>query len=469
MESFTPNLYADHKTPLYQQLYEWIRQQILNGHLQGGEKLPSLRKLSQDLNISKNTILTAYEQLVAEGYIESEPKAGYRVALMHALLYEPRKESIPVVEKTDMTACRYNLAGKGIDTSIFNVKQWSKVTNAVLREELGELSNYGDPQGELELRREIAAYVFENRGIDCTPEQIIIGAGTQWCLSFLCQMLLRDQPHVAMEEPGSNWLRFIFERFGYQVTSMPIRKDGYDIRILLESQANVAFVTPSHQFLKGKNIPAQNRIELLNWAYRKNGLLIEDDYDSEVRFLFDTVAPLKSLDKNDRVVYMGSFSKIFMPTLRLSFMILPQNLYERYRNEYYLYEQTASRIHQKALARFMREGYFESHIRKLKKHYRAKYKQIVASMEKYWGEHVEIIFAKGGLSFMLAINCDKKEEELIEQATKVGVCIRSLGDYYERHMDYHQQGRPKMYLSFKMVTMEEVEEVIKILRDCWFR
>ncbi|MFA9377517.1 MAG: PLP-dependent aminotransferase family protein [Lachnotalea sp.] len=468
MESISPVIDKSAKTPIYQQIYEWIRLQILNDQLKGGEKLPSLRKLSVDLNISKNTITTAYEQLVAEGYVESIPKIGYRVINLHTLLYEPKERLQYKTKIEDTKVYTYNLIGKGIDPNVFQKDLWKKVTNTVLKEEFNELTNYGNPQGEIELREEIVKYIFESRGIICKPEEIMIGAGTQCCLSLLCQMLLKQQPKVSYESPGTKWLQFIFERYGFEVNELPILKEGYDIESIWKNQSDVIFVTPSHQFMKGKTIPARNRIALLNWAYQKEGFIIEDDYDSEMRYLTDTIPPLKSMDKNGNVVYIGSLSKIFMPSLRIAFMILPQSLLKRYHEEYYLYEQTASKLHQKAMARFMREGYFDSHIRRLKKQYRLKSEVVLKAMKEYLNGKAEIIFSKGSVSLLLAINSNLTEEELVERAKQAGVAMKTVAEVYERHLDYHQKGRPKVYIAFRVLPIEQVEEVIKLLSIVWF-
>ena len=469
MLSFSPVLDGTSKTPIYLQLYEYIRQQILNGHFSGGAKLPSLRKLAEDLHISKNTVESAYQQLEAEGYLESVPKEGYHVVELHSLLFEPREIGGRTEEtKEAVPDFLYDLTCKGIDGSIFNEKLWKKVTNDVLKEEFQDLMHYGNPQGELELREEIVKYVFENRGFLCLPEQIIIGAGTQYCLSLLCQMLRKQHTSIAVEDPGTNWISSIFESFCFEMSSLPVGPKGYNIEALEKESAKLVFVTPSHQFLNVKTIPVANRISLLNWAYQNNGYIIEDDYDSEVRYLSDAIPSLKSLDKNDRVIYLGSFSKIFIPALRISYLILPPKLLELYQTKYNFYEQTTSRVHQKAFTRYMKEGYFDSHIRKLKKNLRYKYKIVMQAFQTYFGDRVEIIFVKGGLSIMVACNLDKREEELIEMAQKAGVRIRSVTDYYQRHMEYHQQGRPRIYLSFKGVMINEIEPVIKLLSEVWF-
>ena len=469
MLSFTPNLNTTSRTPIYLQLYEYIRQQILNENIKGGTKLPSLRKLSQDLHVSKNTVESAYQQLEAEGYLESVPKTGYLVMELQSILYETKTiEKVIEEVKEIKTEYRYDLTSKGIDGNIFNEKLWKKVTSEVLKEDFYDLVQYGHPQGELELRKEIVKYVYENRGFTCHPDQIIIGAGTQYCLSLLCQMLRRDHDAIAVEDPGTNWIRFIFERFHFAVSPLPVTKKGYDVSTLDSGDSRVVFVTPSHQFLKGKVVPVANRISLLNWAYQNDGIIIEDDYDSEVRYLVDAIPSLKSLDKNDHVVYLGSFSKIFIPALRISFMILPPKLLEIYQNEFGFYEQTTSRLHQKAFTRFIQEGYFESHIRKLKKNFRYKYGVIMQAIEKYLGKRVEVIFVKGGLSFLLACNCNKKEEELVEMANAAGIRMSTITEYYLRHMEYHQKGRPKVYLCFKGVVLEDIEPIVKLLNEVWF-
>lgn len=469
MESIFLTIDKQNKTPIYQQIYKWIRMQIIQEQLKSGERLPSIRKLSADLNISKNTVVLAYEQLIAEGYVESVPKIGYKVSFLQSILYE-EKEKQPAyeVKKECDQKYLYNLTGKGIDPNVFQKDLWRKVNNTILREEFESLTYYGDPQGELKLREEIVKYIFERRGIICSPQEIIIGAGTQVCLNLICQMFLESKPKVAYETPGTKWLRFLFERFGFELTDLNVSNTGYDINQIYESKSNVIFVTPSHQFMKGKTISTQNRIELLNWAYKEKGFIIEDDYDSEVRYLTDTIPPLKSMDKNDCVIYIGSLSKIYMPSLRIAFMILPAKLQKVYHEKFYLYEQTSSVLLQNALAKFMSEGYFESHIRRLKRQYRLKSAEIARALKEHMKDKVEVIFSKGGVTLLLAVNTNKTEEELVTCARNHGVKIKTLAEVYARHMDYHQQGRPKVYVTFKMLPIEQIDQVVALLAKIWF-
>lgn len=468
MEFISPTINRQSTTPVYSQIYSWIRQQIILDHLQGGEKLPSLRKLSFDLNVSKNTVLTAYEQLVAEGYVESIAKIGYQVLPLHSLKYQEKEPPKPLNKPDPPQDYLYNLTGKGLDPHVFQKELWKKVTNIILKEEFHQLTSYGDPQGEMVLRQEIVKYVYESRGIVCSPHEIVIGAGTQCCLNLLCQMLLSSKPSIAYESPGTKWLRFLFEGFGYQVDDLPILSSGYDIEQLYALKSKIIFVTPSHQFMKGKTISARNRVELLNWACETDGLIIEDDYDSEVRYLADTIPPLKSMDQNSKVVYISSLSKIFMPSMRIAFMILPEFLLDIYHERFFLYEQTSSTMHQKTLARFMKEGYFDSHIRRLKKQYRLKSDVIFQALHQYLEGKVEVIFTKGGVTMLLAVNSQKTEEELVALANAAGIQMKTVTQVYARHMEYHQIGRPKVYLTFKMLPMEDIPKVVKLLSQIWF-
>ena len=237
MFSFTPLLNKEIDKPVYRQLYEYIKDQILNGCMAGGEKLPSLRKLSKDLSLSINTVEGAYQQLCAEGYIESIPRVGYVTVGIHLkpgkphATYENKKTDSPVLHY------KYDLSTHGVDISSFHISMWKKIENSIINENPGELLHYGDPQGEPELREEIAKYVFETRGAYCTPDQVIIGAGTQYCLGIICQMLRPYYDAVAMESPGSEWLRFIFKSHLFSTEPIAYEQKGLNIDELKKSSS----------------------------------------------------------------------------------------------------------------------------------------------------------------------------------------------------------------------------------------
>lgn len=469
MFSFMPLLDNTKNKPIYRQLYEYIREQILNGSIAAGEKLPSLRKLSEHLNLSKNTIEAAYQQLNAEGYIESIPKTGYVVVDINIKWYETAEAfEDKIVEKTSYTY-KFDFVSKYGDTSCFDISAWKKISNSIINEEFQDLLRYGDHQGELELREEIAKYVYETRGVHCHPNQIIIGAGTQHCLNLLCLMLRPNYDTVAMEEPGSKWIKFIFERYQFLINPVTFEKNGLNINELENSKAKIVFVTPSHQMLKRSIMPVANRIQLLNWAYRYNGIIIEDDYDCEIKYLGSSIPSLKSLDKNNNVVYLGSFSKIFIPSIRISYMILPPRLINLYLEKYIMYEQTTSKLHQKTLARFMKEGYWQKHIRKVKKHYSNKYNTITRALKIYMKDKVKFIGLNAGLSILLEINTSMSEAELVDVARNAGVYIIPVSEYYMKHIEYKQNGLPKILISCKGIPIEQIEPAIKLLSEAWFK
>jgi len=466
--SFTPLLDRRGKKPIYRQLYEYIKEQILGGCIPGGTRLPSLRKLSKDLNLSINTVEGAYQQLSCEGYIESIPKVGYVVTDIKLKLYEPSPPAENEKVEHPAAKFKYDLSTKCRDVSALNINVWKRIENSVMTENLTELLGYGEPQGEPQLREEIAKYVFETRGAYCTPNQIIIGEGTQYCLSLLCQMLRPLYDAVAMEEPGSNWLRFIFERHQFAVTPVSYEQRGLNVQELENSGAKIVFVTPSHQMLKGTIMPVANRIELLNWAEEKNAIIIEDDYDSEVKYLANSIPALKSLDKGDHVVYLGSFSKIFIPSIRLSYMILPNWLLELYSKNFWLYENTASKLHQLTLARFIKEGYWQKHIQKTKRYYTKKYKCINQAVSSYFGDRVKMISINSGLSILLEVNTAKSESELVRLAGEADIKIVPVSEYYIKHITFKQSGPPRILLSFKGIPIESIEPAVRLLSEVWF-
>lgn len=475
MLSFTPLLENSINKSIYYQLYEHIKKEIINGNIKANSKLPSLRKLSQHLNLSKNTIEAAYQQLYAEGYIESIPKSGYRVVDIRSILEELTLPSPSVSMKQEVSRdedrenYEFDLSPKYTDKSCFNVTAWKKICNSILNEEFDSLLSYGDPRGEYELREQIARYIYENRGAQCDADQIIVGAGTQYCLSLLCQMLRPNYDNMGMEDPGSNWIRFIFERYQFHIYPIGVEEHGLNLGQLEKSKSKIVFVTPSHQFPKGIVMSARNRLELLNWAQNNNGIIIEDDYDSEMKFLGKPIPSLKSMDKNERVVFLGSFSKIFLPTIRISFMVLPQWLMNLYLEKFMMYEQTASKLNQKALARFMREGYWDSHIRKIRRYNQNKFNSITKAVQTHMKDNVNLISSSAGLRVILEIKTDLTEEEAVAIARNAGIKLAPVSQYYMIPDAYMKKGKVKVMLSYRGILLENIEPAIKALAHAWFR
>ncbi|GKX68196.1 PLP-dependent aminotransferase family protein [Inconstantimicrobium mannanitabidum] len=474
MFSFSPLIDKTADKPIYYQLYEYIKQEIINGNIKGNEKLPSLRKLSQSLQLSKNTVESAYEQLYSEGYVKRIPKVGYLVEeIQFELLREDKfiDSSRFTDENSDAKMkFKYDFAPLYMDKECYDVKPLKRIINSILNKEFESMLSYGDPQGEYELRCELAKYIFENRGVHCQPNQIIVGAGTQYCLNLICQMLRENFECIGMEEPGSSYIRYIFERNQFNIQPINVGMEGLDVGQLENNKdCKIVFATPSHQFPKGVIMSAKNRLQLLNWAQENDGIIIEDDYDSEMRFVGKPIPALKSLDKVDRVIYLGTFSKLFIPSLRVSFMVLPKWLLEAYFEKYRMHSQTASKLNQITLARYMKQGYFESHLRKMKRHYENKYKIITKAVHNYMGDRVNLITSSAGMRVILEIKTNLTEAEVVNLASYANINISPISKYYIEKNSSSSNGLVRVLISYKGIPTNEIEQAIRCLNDAWFK
>lgn len=393
MIEITPIWDESKNTPLYMQLYEYIKREIQKGTIKPDTKLPSKRKLASYLGISQNTIQTAYDQLCAEGYVESKPRIGIFVTRLEGkLLSYPSVILSPYknIKPKDNFDYLIDFCPRDIDYKYFPMSTWRKLTNQSLNSEQGDILLTGEPQGEKSLREEICKYLFQSRNVRCVPEKIIIGAGTQYLLILLC-MLIGKKHVYAIENPGYNKVRNVFKDQGLNVHSISIDEDGICIEDLKKSSAKVVYITPSHQYPYGMIMPINRRLELLKWCREKDAYIIEDDYDSEFRYNGKPIPSLQGLDSNGNVIYMGTFSKSLVPSIRISYLVLPSKLLEKYQESFQIYKQTVSRFHQDTLYRFMKEGYWERHIHKMRKLYSKKHTTLISIINKYMKGKVEII------------------------------------------------------------------------------
>ncbi|OXB92059.1 PLP-dependent aminotransferase family protein [Parageobacillus galactosidasius] len=446
-----PILDPTNGTPLYMQLYMYIKEEITNGHLQKGSKLPSIRALSQHLGISKNTVETAYQQLLAEGYIESKPRVGFIVQELEEPL-APQVSQIDVLpEAPKSTPIRYNFRYGHIDLDHFPMKTWRKCLLAAIDAERSELLWYGDRQGDIGLRKEIQRYLYHARGIRCSAEQIIIGSGTPQLIGVLCQLFDLRHDAVALENPCYNVIRTMFQNHHFSVIPIELEEDGLNIDQLQTTNAKVVYVTPSHQLPLGMVLPIGKRQKLLKWAQQANGFIIEDDYDSEFRYGSKPIPALKALDTEDRVVYIGTFSKVFTPAIRTSYMVLPQHLLERFHERCSNYHQTVATVVQKALAHFMREGHFERHVRRMRTIYAKKRQALIEAIREYFGDQATIIGDKAGLHLLVKIK-GKDTIELVQKAEQAGILVYSAAKYW-----FGNRGTPPSYLLLGFGGMNEAD------------
>ncbi len=472
MTGLTVKLDKKEKDPLYVQLYEYIKKEIISGQIEPETKLPSIRELSGYLNISKTTIETAYHQLYVEGYIESRPKSGYFVNKLEdnniaansknqIFAEEAKLQDAPTKDEQDYR--KYY-----IDKDSFDFALWRKYLNKALLIYNERFLTYGAYQGEYELRKEIAKYVHHSRGVICTPEQIIIGAGVQSLLNIICSILKPSYDTVGFEDPGFRQGRFIFRDHNFNLKPIKVDGDGINIKLLEESGAKVVYVSPSHQFPTGTIMPINKRIKLLNWAKKNNTLIIEDDYDSELRYFGKPIPSLQGLNEGANVVYLGTFSKILLPSLRISYMIMPMNLLEQYREKMSHYNQTSSIIEQIALSLFMKEGLLEKQIRKLRKIYARKNQILMDSIKKNMKNQVKVMGKESGLHILLEVHTDRPTQQIVEKSARIGVKLNPIANFYFDNDRPLNSEYPLVLLSYGGIPAESIEEVIQKLSELWF-
>lgn len=467
MLAITPLLDKQSQVPIYTQLYIYIREQIECGLLQQGAHLPSIRQLALHLHISKNTIEAAYQQLLAEGYIESKARNGYTILPLEELVRPSLvhgHESSEKLTEADESGIRYDFRYGNMDLERFPHELWKSCLIDSVSEKSNEVLGYGHRLGSSELRTVIAAYIYESRGVVCQPNQIVICAGTQQAISLMCQLLPLQEIQIGIEDPGFNGVKTIFRNHGCSLVPVPLEHDGISIERLYESSAKAVYVTPSHQFPLGMVLPVQKRLKLLQWANEHDGLILEDDYDSEFRYYGQPIPSLKALDSTDRVIYMGTLSKSFLPAARLSYIVWPAELIQTVQKKLELYSQPVSPIIQQAVLNFMKQGHFSRHIRRMKRIYQSKHKTLIQAINRWLGQRVEVIGDKSGLHLLLDVK-GRNASELIALAALHGCRVYSPQAHWEDPLLC-----PPGYimLGFGGLNEQELEEGIRLLSEAWF-
>lgn len=469
MLELLPKLNYNDKTPLYIQIYTFIKDEILSRNIPCGSKLPSIRTLSKDLKLSKNTIEAAYEQLIAEGYVTSKNRSGLYVAQIEIGFKNKKNNLSPFCKEESSdnlkTKIRYDFSSGQIDTTAFPYTHFRKIIGQCIDEYSSELLLYGDHQGDYGLRYEIAKYIHHSRGVICSPEQIIISSGTQQSLTLLCHILSNNHKNVAFEEPSYLGAKAVFNHFNFNISPIKLDIDGINIDSLYQSKAKIVYVTPSHQYPYGMVMSISKRLQLLNWAKTNNGIIVEDDYDGELRYKGKPIPSLQGLDESDKVIYLGSFSKSLMPSMRISYLVLPQSFLNIYKQDYKIYEQPVPRLLQKSLEIFIKEGYWEKHLRKSKVLYRKKQEILIHSITKYLGKNVTIIGADSGLHMLLKIHTKMKENELVEKALSSGIRVNPTSVNW---INTPLNSLPIIFIGFAGIKTEEIPNAIRLLHDCWF-
>ena len=425
--------------PLYENLYRCIKNDILNKVLTANEKLPSKRKFASHLGISVITIENAYSQLLAEGYIHSLPKKGYYVSesidfpvlknphLKNTLTKNKVKKNIPPDLKI-----KYDLTSASLINNLFPFSVWSKLMRQVISEQGPKLLKKEENIGIKPLREAIAKHLLTFSGIEVDPSQIIVGAGTEYLYTLLIQLFGLDNT-FGLEDPGYKKIGKIYASNHIKTEYIPLDKDGMSLEALKKSKVNIVHISPAHHFPTGIVFPIKRRLNLLKWANESpSRFIIEDDYDSEFRFKGKPIQPLQSIDTNNKVIYMNTFSQSIAPSIRISYMILPPPILKLYYQKIGFYSSTVSSFEQYTLAKFISEGYYERHINRMKNYYKRKRNVIISALKKSSiAKIANIEENSSGLNFLIKLKTELSDEELKKQALQKGLKISCLSEYYK--------------------------------------
>lgn len=477
MELIVP-LNVQEGRPLYEQIYQYIKDEIRKGNIRPEKQLPSSRELAKSLKVSRSTTQLAYEQLVSEGYLEAVPRKGYfaasldgifpPVARSNAAWTDQEKELSAGVKQENARGQLFHekfevdFSPRGIDLEGFPYATWRKISRAVLKEEDRDLFLKGEPQGDLILREAIRDYLHAARGVNCDVSQIVIGAGNEYLLMLLSQLIGKDAV-IAMENPTYRQAYRVLSGVGHKVLPVGIDKNGFCVKELAGQDVQAAYVMPSHQFPTGIVMPVRRRQELLSWAGEENGrYLIEDDYDSEFRYKGKPIPALQGMDQNGRVIYMGTFSKAIAPAIRVGYMVLPETLLSVYLEKGRFYSSTVSRVDQRILASFIAGGYFERHLNRMREIYKGKHDVLLGEL-KPLEKRFEITGEFAGLHVLLKDRKKETERSLLEKAAEKGVRVYGLSGFYMEESQAKETST--IVLGYAGLTEEKIRRGVELLRN----
>jgi GntR family transcriptional regulator/MocR family aminotransferase len=454
--------------PLYKQLYMQIRENILSGKWPADFKLPSVRALAHEISTSRNTVEGAYQELHAEGYVYSKQRSGYFVAPLDLdqtpLSSQHKKyDNEPFFEVAPTYT--YDFHPARLDPASFPTKIWRKLFIESLRENSRQLSQYSDPQGDMRLRISLQEYLDRSRGVVCEPDQIVLTSGLQQSLDIVATLLKKRHSVIAFENPGYPPARFVFRNHSYETISIPVGPKGIELNQLKASQSTIVYVTPSHQLPLGYVMPVANRLKLIDWAETGDRFILEDDYDSELRYSGKPIPSLQGLRPDGNIFYMGTFSKILSPALRMSYLVLPQSQMEPYRHLYQDFFPSVSMLEQLTLTKFLEQGHWERQIRRMRTIYKKKHDAILQAIERYFGTRAMVVGQGAGLHVVLQLpenSCG--ETQIIERARQIKIRLIP----FSWTCDAGSLESTKLMLGFGEMTISEIELGIRALHGVCF-
>ncbi len=459
------------RLPLYRQIVQSIQEGVLHHRLEPGSKLPSSRQLAQELGVARITVTQAYEELQAEGYVVSRPGAGMFVADNLPLLGEKRPfapvlsdwgQRVLAAAPGDTPAASRPAIDFSIGRSfaqVFPYDVWRRLLARYLSTDDAMLSRYGSAAGFMPLRQALADYLAQHRGVHCTPAQVVIVSGAQQVLDILIRLLLRPGDEVLVETPGYTVAFDLFRAYEAQLTALPVDDEGFPVEnIPADNQARLAFVTPTHQFPRGGAMSLARRLRLLQWAQQCDGLIIEDDYDGELRYNGRPQSALQGLDGEGRVIYLGTFSKVLFPALRLAYVALPPKHVEPFVQAKALIDRGAPTLTQAAIADFITEGHFERHLGLLRQVYGQRRQALVTALERFLPGKVRYAAVAAGLHVMVFLPAGCDETAVVQQAAAQDVGVYPGAPY---HLE--KPAPPSILLGFSALSEAEIEEGVRRL------
>lgn len=450
--------FEQNSIPLYIQLYEQIKDEIKT-KLKAGTKLASIRKLSNDYNLSKTTVQTAYNQLYAEGYIESRKNSGYFVCEDIFQNFQTNLDE-KKDERNQEFDYKIDFFPAHLAKSSFPKQIWLKLYNKAVKDDI----NYGiyhHKQGELDLREELAKYLFSSRAVLCNSEQIIITSGFSDSLFLVSAILKSFSNKIAVESPCYNVAKKIFEISSFEIKDIPINSDGLNLSLLEKTECKALYVTPSHQFPTGVTMPISNRLKLINWAKNNNTFIIEDDYDSELSYYNRPIPSMQGLESNNhQIIYLGTLSKALSPALRISYIVLPTQLLNLYHQIFDFRFSGVPIDIQKTLTLFLKEGYWEKHLRKIRNINRKKHDLMKEYLKEFLKDEIKILREGSGLNLLIKplvdIDLDKLNKLCKEQKIRI---------YFKEFFNLEKV----IALGFGGFEDSEIKNAIKIFSEVWFK
>lgn len=456
------------KKPLYEQIYICIKEEILSGFLPALSTLPATRQLAADLKVSRNTVDAAYQQLVVEGYVTPLVGSGYTVNEIPRSLPQSEKPrpNGTGTRRTARSRVRYDFWFPLTEMQYFPLKAWRKaLLDAMDRLDRRTEITYPDRMGDPALREALCGYLHRSRGVCCSPEQIFVSCGIQFNIELLLKLFDPQRCSVAIEDPGYYGVKNVLLANRFSLQPIPVEKDGLDTGCLSQTDAGLLYITPSHQFPTGTVLSIRKRLDILEWAEKSGAFVIEDDYDSELRYSSMPIPSLQSLDKYDRVIYIGTFSKSLSSSLRVSYMVLPDQLCDRYLKKCGGYLSQVPLLHQYALTGFITGGHYERHLNRLRGVFSKKHDAFLETIQRVFGDKMEVSADDAGLHFQVNVRSPLKQQELATRALKKSVRVYPTEPYY---LDKSAIPPHHLLLGYGGLRDCEYEPALQLLYETWF-